>query len=72
MMIVIRCLINALAVFGILVLIGIFSLLAFFVLKFILITIVVGFILWFTLSVIYYGFKELYDDNVQKTKREVP
>nr|DAN43392.1 MAG TPA: hypothetical protein [Caudoviricetes sp.] len=67
MMTVIRCLINTLAVFGILVLIGIFSLLAFFILKFIFIAIVVDFILWFVLAVIYYGFKELYD-NVQKTK----
>lgn len=68
MMTVIRSLINTLAVFGILVLIGIFSLLAFFfILKFIFIAIVVGFIIWFVLAVIYYGFKELYD-NVQKTK----
>lgn len=67
MMTVIRSLINTLAVFGILVLIGIFSLLAFFILKFIFIAIVVGFILWFVLAVIYYSFKELYG-NVQKTK----
>lgn len=60
MMTVIRCLSNTLAVFGILVLIGIFSLLAFFTLKFVFITIVVGFILWFALAVIYYGFKELF------------
>ena len=69
MMMMIRCLINTLAVFGIVVLIGIFSLLAFFTLKFIFITIVVGFILWSTLAVIYYGFEELYYDNdIQKTK----
>lgn len=66
MMIVIRCLINTLAVFGILMLIGFFSLLAFFILKFVIIAIIVGFILWFTLSVIYYGFKELYDENISR------
>lgn len=60
MKMMIRCLINTLAVFGIVVLIGIFSLLAFFTLRFIFITIVVGFILWSILAVIYYGFKELY------------
>lgn len=63
----IRCLVNTLAVFGILVLIGIFSLLAFFILKFIFVAIVVGFILWFTLAVIYYGFKETSND-IQGTK----
>lgn len=69
MMMMLRCLINTLAVFGIVVLIGIFSLLAFFILRFIFIAIVVGFILWSTLAVIYYGFEELYDDNdIQKTK----
>lgn len=69
MKMMLRCLINTLAVFGIVVLIGIFSLLAFFILRFIFIAIVVGFILWSTLAVIYYGFEELYDDNdTQKTK----
>lgn len=68
MMAMIRCLINTLAVFGVLVLIGIFSLLAFFILKFVIIIIVVGFILWFTLSVIYYGFKELCNEDIQRTK----
>lgn len=69
MKMMIRCLINTLAVFGIVVLIGIFSLLAFFILRFIFIAIVVGFILWSTLAVIYYGFEELYYDNdTQKTK----
>lgn len=69
MMMMLRCLINTLAVFGIVVLIGIFSLLAFFILRFIFIAIVVGFILWSTLAVIYYGFEELYHDNdIQKTK----
>lgn len=66
MMIVIRCLINTLAVFGILVLIGFFSLLAFFILKFVIIIIAVGFILWVVLSIIYYGFKELYDEDIQR------
>lgn len=69
MKMMLRCLINTLAVFGIVVLIGIFSLLAFFILRFIFIAIVVGFILWSALAVIYYGFEELYDDNdTQKTK----
>lgn len=60
MMTVIRCLSSTLAVFGVLVLIGIFSLLAFMTLKFVAVTIIIGFIIWFTLSVIYYGFKELF------------
>ena len=68
MMTMIRCLSNTLAVFGILVLIGIFSLLAFMTLKFVAVTIIIGFIIWFTLSVIYYGFKELYKNDIQRTK----
>lgn len=63
MMTIIRCLINTLSVFGFLVLIGIFSLLTFFILKFIFIAIVIGFIIWFFLSLIYYAFKEIQNDK---------
>ena len=63
MMTIIRCLSNTLAVFGILVLIGIFSLLAFMTLKFVVVTIIISFIIWFTLSVINYGYKELYKND---------
>lgn len=54
----IRCLVDTLAVFGLVMLIGIFSLLAFILLKIVAVVIVVGFILWFILSVIYYGIKK--------------
>lgn len=63
MMVMIRSLISSLAVFGFIMLIGILSLLAFFILKFIFIALVIILIIWFILSMLYYGFKEVFEHN---------
>ena len=64
MMMKVRCGINTLAFFGLIMLVGVILLLAYLLLR----VLIVGFIIWLVLVVIYYGFKELYYDNdTQKT-----
>ena len=65
MKMMIRCLVSTLAFFGLIMLVGVILLLAYLLLR----ILIVGFIIWLVLIVIYYGFKELYYDNdIQKTK----
>lgn len=65
MKMMIRCLISTLAFFGLIMLVGVILLLAYLLLR----VLIIGFIIWLVLVVIYYGCKELYYDNdTQKTK----
>ena len=58
-MMMIRCLSKTLALFGLIMLVGVILLLAYLLLR----ILIVGFIIWLVLVVIYYGFKELYYDK---------
>ena len=69
MKMMIRCLISTLAFFGVIMLVGVILLLAYLLLR----VLIIGFIIWLVLVVIYYGFKELYYDNdIQKNLVKIP